>query len=241
MALPALAADLVAIVIRGNFRPVDISPKQLFEQKLIGENEYDEATFEVRIPSEVSVFDAGWLRCQANPDALQLMTEQEAEHERLRDLAVAVLRSAPDTAVSQLGINRHVHFPVDDTRVWNAIGDNLVHNDIWGDVLTAPGMRSAVFWSLRTDHYGGRIQVQVEPSFAFPPGVYFSYNDHYDLTRTEKLAMTRAEARALNRPESDTFEKEKVPIAIEILSENWEGFIGRTTTALERVWQQGRQ
>jgi hypothetical protein len=241
MTLPALAADLVAIVIRGDFRPVEISPKQLYEQKLIGDLEYRDAVIELRVPGEAAAFEAGWLTCQANAESLQLMTDQEVEYERLRDLAIAVLLSAPDRKISQLGINRHIHFPVPDTDIYDSIGDNLVHNDIWKDILIAPGMRSAIFWGERDDRYAGRVQIQVEPSFSVTPGVYFSYNDHYDLTRVEKQPSNRSEARALGRSESTSLEAEKNAVGIEILTDNWQSFLERTTKAIERVWQQGRQ
>jgi hypothetical protein len=239
--VPALAEDLTTIVVRGDFRTVNLSPRQLYEQKLIGDTEYADSVFEVRIPDQISVFQAGWLRCDINPSSMQLITKDEAEQERLRDLAAAILRSLDSVKISQLGLNRHVHFPVADTAEYDAVGDNLVHNDAWQNILIAPGMRSTVFWAQRSDKYGGRIQVQVEPSFSVSNGVYFSYNDHYDLTRVETQPSSRAEARALARQDNTDLSTEKVDVAVEILNEEWQSFITRNNAALERVWTLRRQ
>ena len=166
MTLPPLASDLLSIVVRGDFKPVTISPNQLYKDKLIGEVECADSTIEVRIPGEASIFNAGWLRCQATVNSLELQTEQEAEQERLRDLAVGLLKSSPAKPIAALGINRQVHFPVQSLDTWHAVGDSLVHNEVWTGILNAPGMRSVIFWGERADQYTGRMQIQVEPSFA---------------------------------------------------------------------------
>jgi hypothetical protein len=241
LALPALADDLTSIVVRGEFGRENLSPRRLYEQKLIGETEYADSIIEVRIPDQVSVFQAGWLRCDINPAAMQLSTKDEAEQERLRDLAAAILRSLESVKISQLGLNRHVHFPAPDPAEYDAIGDNLVHNDVWNDILIAPGMRSSVFWGQRTDQYSGRIQIQVEPSFSVSYGVYFSYNDHYDLTRVETQPVNRAEVRALARQDNTDLSIEKIDVAVEILNEEWQSFITRNNAALERVWSLRRR
>ena len=241
MALPALAEDLTTIVVRGDFRPVNLSPKLLHDQKLIGDAEYMDSTVEVRIPDQATVFQAGWLRCDMNPTALQLMTKDEAEQERLRDLAVAILRFLDSIKISQLGLNKHVHFPTSDLAEYNAIGDNLVHNEVWDNILVAPGMRSAVFWAQRTDSYGGRIQVQVEPSFSVSNGVYLSYNDHYDLTRVETQPGSRAEAQAQARQDNTDLSTEKVEVAGEILINDWQSFVSRYNSVLERLWSLRRR
>ncbi len=240
MTLPPLASDVVSIVIRGNFKPVTISPRQLREQDLIGAVEYDQANFEVRIPDEVAIFDAGWLRCQATAEALELRTDQEVEQERLRDLAIAILRSAPDRPISALGINRNVHFPVPEYSRWHAIGDHLANNSIWGKTLNSPGMRSVTYWAERSDQYAGRVQVQVEPSFVHQPGVFVSCNDHYDLTRVDSQPTSREEIEQLTRTENSEATTEKVDVAIEVLTNEWDSFMQRTATILEVVWDQAR-
>jgi hypothetical protein len=240
MALPPLASDLVSIVVRGKFSPVTLSPDQLHKDKLIGEVEYSESAIEVRVPGEVSIFNAGWLRCVANADTLELQTEQEAEQERLRDLAVGLLKSYSDKPISALGLNRQIHFPLNDPDRWHSIGDSLVNNEIWNGVMNVPGMRMVVFWGERSDQYAGRIQIQVEPSFVHSPGVFVAYNDHYDLTRVDRQPSSREEVVEFARVENSDATTDKIEVAIEVLTNEWQSFSQRTTTALERIWQLAR-
>jgi hypothetical protein len=220
MPLPPIAADLMTIVVTGDLRPVIISPAWLRDRDLIGDAEVQQARFELLIPSEAAIFEAGWLRCQANPQSLQFETKNQPEFERLRDLAVGVLRGFPDMPIMHMGINRNVHFTVNDLGAWHSVGDQLVHNEIWDDVLHLAGMRSVTYWGVRTDGYGGRIHVQVEPSVRYPPGVFLAYNDHYDLSRTEVVPENRVQFTA-NSTENNDVTAEKISVAVEVLTNDW--------------------
>jgi len=232
-----LVSDIYQVVMRGNFQPVNVSPTWLRDQDLIGDPEHEEAAFEVLLPSEIAIFNAGWLRCQAMPDNLTIQTDQQAEIERLRDLAVGMLRFL-DKPVSLLGINRIVHFSVRNTKQWHSVGDHAVHNELWDGILNAPGMRVATYWGRRSDKYAGRIQIQIEPSFLVHPGIFVSYNDHYDLTTVEHQQTTRAESDTLNRQENNEATTDKVPVAIEILTDQWESSSQLSVRIIERIAEQ---
>jgi hypothetical protein len=238
MTLPPLVSDIYQIVIRGNFRPVNVSPIWLREQNLIGDPELDESAFEVLVPNEIATFNAGWLRCQATSDNLTLQTDQQAEVERLRDLAVGMLLALAEKPISLLGLNRSVHFSLQNTDQWHSVGDHLVHNELWNGVLNVPGMRVVTYWGQRSDKFAGRVQVQVEPSFMIYPGVFISYNDHYDLTVVEYQPGTRAESDSLQRQENTEVTTDKVPIAIEILTDHWEASSQLGVKVIERIAEQ---
>ena len=237
MTLPPLAADTATIVLTGNFRPVFISPKWLHEQQLFTESELKSSEFELLIPNEAAIFSAGWLRCQVNPQQIILETSEEAEFEPLRDLAADMLRAMPSTPIAQMGINRIVHFTPPSQKEWNSIGDHLVNNAAWDKVLHLPGLRVAAFWAVRTDGYGGKINIQVEPSFRFPASVFLSYNDHYDLTTGVPVPSSRLEVGQL-RTENNDATADKIPIAIKILNDNWTESTRRFYDVLDTVWKQ---
>ena len=242
MSLPELVSDFYQVVLRGNFRPVTISPIWLRDHDLIGDPELEEAVFEILIPNEIALFNAGWLRCQATQDNLTLQTDQQAEVERLRDLAIGILLLSEERPVSLLGINRLTHFIVANADQWHSIGDHVVHNELWDGILNIAGMRVATYWGQRSDKYAGRIQVQVEPFFTVPFGIAVSYNDHYDLTTVAKQPTTRSELNALNRPENIEATIEKIAIAIEVLTDQWEASSQLSTRVIERVAEQaGKQ
>ena len=239
MTLPPLAADASTIVITGAFKPVDITPTWMQENGLIGDADQKKAQFELLIPGEAITFTAGWFRCQINPQSFQLETSEESEFERLRDLAVNTLRTMLERPVSQMGINRIVHISIADQDIWHTIGDHLVNNKMWDKVLHLAGMRTVSFWGVRTDGYGGKINVQIEPSMRFPPGLFIAYNDHYDLTANKSWPTTRDEFATM--PPEDTEETvEKIPVAIQILNDNWAASTRLFYDVLETVWRQGQ-
>jgi hypothetical protein len=237
---PPLAADGTTVVFVGEFRPVRISPGWLHEHGQISDAELAGVQFELLVPNEVITFQVGWIRCVGNAQQLVFETQQEAEFERLRDLAVAVLRAMPDLELGLMGINRIVHFEVPSIDAWHAVGDNLVRNDLMNNVLHLSGMRNVTFWGTRPDIYGGRIQVQVEPSFQFPKSVFVTYNDHYDLSIVDRQPADRHEMTELARAEDASHSKEKTVHAINILNDQWEHSMRRFSNILETVWRQAR-
>jgi hypothetical protein len=237
MELPPVAADVVSVVITGSMRPVVISPAWLRENDLIGDSELRQANFELLIPNEAAIFQAGWLKVLANPQSLEVQTTQEAEFERLRDVMLGILRARDENPVTMMGINRTVHFKLSDLSLWHAVGDRLVNNELWEGVLHLSGMRAVTYWGMRTDGYGGRIQVQVEPSYQFPPGVFLAYNDHYDLSKVDKIAARRNDE-SFDLTENIETNVEKISVAKEILTDNWIESMNLFSAALERVFTQ---
>jgi hypothetical protein len=209
------------------------------ENGLISHNDLQKVQFELLVPGEAVTFTASWFKCQVNPQSLQLETSEESEFERLRDLAVDTLRTMPDKPVALMGMNRIVHISITDLDVWHAIGDHLVNNKMWDKVLHLAGMRSVSFLGVRTDGYGGRINIQIEPSQRFAPRLFIAYNDHYDLTTNKSWPKTREEL-ATMPPEDAEATTEKIPVAIQILNDNWASSTRLFYDVLETVWQQGQ-
>lgn len=238
MAGPLLRVDTAFVVVRGRFRPEELSPKRLVDLGLLGPADATSAEFEVLIPGQISVYQAGWVNCYFQSDSIQVSTSSEADFERLRDLAAGILSSLTDTKISMMGINRAVHFEVGDPFKWHAVGDRLANNGLWDGVLRLAGMKSLTSWGARSDNYWGHIQVQTEPSNLVRYAIFVSYNDHFDLTLAESQPETRKEMIDLNRTESTEESIEKVPIAIKILTEEWANSIKRSDSVIRRIAEQ---
>lgn len=238
MVLPKIALEAASIVIRGSFNPAIFSPSWFLLQKLVGKGEVDEANVEAILP-QVASMRLGWLQLNVQTEAIQVTTEAPDEYERLRDLAVGILGALPGTPISQLGINRQGHFAVPTAAEWHAVGDSLVRNDIWDDVLALPGMADLTIWGIRPDKYTGRVQVQVQPSAKIDFGVYVAYNDHYDLTIADSQPKSRDEfssrrAGVAAVPAST----DKAAVAVEILTNQWAESMRRAQLALRKVAEQ---
>lgn len=239
---PEYAIDAVDVVIKGAFNPAIFSPAWLLGQGLIGAAEYGDPEVQL-ITRDFASFRVGWLRCEVTPDACQLSTLELEEFERLRDVALGILRALPHTPISALGLNRQAHVVVPDVAAWHLIGDQLSPKEIWAGLLVAPGMRNVTVWGLRGDKYKGRVHVQVEPSFKVPQAVFMAVNDHYTLTYSDPEVQgdgERNEAWSLQDELAAEASSQKIPVAVEVLEQAWDASFGRASTYMTRVLEQIR-
>lgn len=233
---PVVALDSINVVVKGHFNAAIFSPAWLFHQKLIGADEYADAEVEI-VTSEIALFRTGWLRCQVTPDTFQVSTNDPAEFERVRDAAVGVLSALSHTPVAALGINRETHISSRDRDHYHAIGDQLAPKGFWEPILNLPVTRQLVMWGQRPDNFGGRVQIDVEPSMRFPGYVFVSYNDHFNLHTVEHQPTTRDEAWSLEAEQSNMLEAsaEKIPVVKEILASEWVSGMERSNQAIQAI------
>ncbi|MEE6137732.1 hypothetical protein SKC41_15510 [Mycobacterium sp. 050128] len=236
MADVAIALDGISVIVKGHFNAAIFSPLWLLQQELIGSKAFTEAKIEV-ITSDIASFSTGWLNCQVLPDTLQFSTIDPDEFERLRDVAVGTLRALPHTPVAALGINRQFHFAPDDQTHYHAVGDTLVPKAFWKDLVDLPVTREVMIWGLRPDKYGGRVQIQVEPSFRFAGHIYVAHNDHFDLSVVEDRPSDRDEAWEISSQQPVNWEPsaEKIAILNEILTSVWAASIQRSNDVVNAI------
>lgn len=227
----------VTVVLKGNLNPSIFSPAWLLSQGVVGNAEYEEAEIEV-ISRDITSFKCAWIDLFASVDTLQLSTRVDAEFERLRDAAIAILRSLPHTPIAVLGINRIVHFRVESTEAAHRIGDTLVPKEPWRDVLEFPGMRAVTVWGVRPGTQAGRVQVTVEPSNAIPNGVFVAHNDHYELTERESHPSGRDEGWLLGDQAPVEATSDKLPLAVGLLADDWKNSMNRAEAVIQRVYEQ---
>lgn len=232
-----VALDGISVVVRGHFNAAIFSPLWLLQQELIGASDYSAAEIEV-ITSEFAVFKTGWLNCQVTPDSLQLNTTDLDEFERLRDVAVGIFNALPHTPVGALGINRQLHFAAKNIDQYHAIGDELVPKKFWESSIALPATRSLTVWGERPDKFGGRVQVQVEPSFRFAHHIYVAHNDHFNLGIREHQPATREEVEAAMKSEEGTPVEpsaDKISVVNEILTSVWKSSITRSEDVVNAI------
>ncbi|WNG82562.1 hypothetical protein C6A86_002335 [Mycobacterium sp. ITM-2016-00316] len=235
MANTVVALDGITVVVRGHFNAAIFSPLWLLQQNLIGPSDFADAKIEV-ITSEFASFSTGWLDCQIVPDTLQLATADPADFERVRDVAMGILNTLPHTPIAAVGINRALHFQARTPDQYHAIGDRLAPKDFWEPLVEFPGTRDVTIWGSRPDSHGGRIQIQVEPSFRFAGHIFVSHNEHFNLRTVEHRATSRDEAWSMestNAPSEPS--AANIPIASEILSTVWASCIKRSDDVVEAL------
>ncbi|MBN1675503.1 MAG: hypothetical protein JXR37_30965 [Kiritimatiellae bacterium] len=134
-----------------------------------------------------------WVDVQVLRDRFAMRTLQDGCEEALRDLVLGTFSLLRHTPAGVMGLNRAVHFTVEDDEAWHAIGHRLVPKArVWDEVLREPGTRSVAVQGKRPDQFRGYILVKLEPSSVVQPGVFVDVNDHFDV-RTDGEAPPVAE------------------------------------------------
>jgi len=169
------------VVIVGSFNPAIFHPEWFLRQGLIGEQDAKEAENKV-VSSEVTDVQLWGLKLLCISERLSLGTSNISQAARVQDLLLQMFTLLPHTPITACGINHHVHYHVDSTDYWHKIGHTLAPKDrVWNGLLDQPGMRSLTIKAQRRDAFPGEINITVEPSVKFPPGIFVRSNFHYPL------------------------------------------------------------
>ena len=191
----------VAIVLLGNFNPSIFTPAWFGWHELLPEKTVEIAELQIA-QSQITSFEADWLKLQAVSDRFTISTTQPP-FVRLLDLAIRVFREQlPHTRLQAAGINREVHFLVNSYKERDHIGRSLAPIEPWGewgDHLEPDGnyggMASLTMTqvNLQGRPPGGRINVTVENSNRVGEGqrgVFVRVNDHYVVEDPESQEAT---------------------------------------------------
>lgn len=184
----------VAIVLRGNFNPSIFQPFWMSRQGLISDEAAAAATVSV-IHAEISHFaieSEFILNVQA--DRFQI-SRATAPLVAASDLCARIFGDIlPHTPITQIGINRSVHFSVGSMQERDRIGKLIAPQDPWGefsegfdsdDPTITGGLQTMTMINKKvSDRESGYIQARVEPSQAIgkgQTGIFMEINDHYQL------------------------------------------------------------
>ena len=231
----------VSIVFLGNFVPSLISPAWLRLHELIGPEELKQANVQVIIPP-TSIFNVDWLGVNVTQQKLMLQTALPQEFDRIRDVAVGILRSIEAPQVTALGINTDMHWRAPDMDTYNNFGDVLVPKVFWSDFLTLPGTGTVAVRGIREDDWAGSIDVLIQPSNLLSPfGLYVRVNDHFVLKKVEEQPLSREDfwdPEIIGQSQLPALAPENVELALEILGAEWGArrlFAENTISALTRL------
>lgn len=180
------------VVVVGEFNPAIFTPAWFALHGLLPGSAADDAEA-VFVASEFAAFSFDWLVLEVMAERFEVRTAQEPLV-RVCDLVAKIFHERLDDApVTALGINREVHFRVENREARDRIGRALAPVEPWGALgsnlgLDRPhgGLASLTMSGI---HPGGRpaedrINVTVEPSHRIGDGrlgVFVKVNDHYAL------------------------------------------------------------
>ena len=110
----------MSAVLVGSFNPAIFHPQWLARHGLVSEAEAEAANIEIVRP-ELSVFTVGLLRMVVEQVRLRVETTTAEASGPVRDLIIGAMHLLEQTPVSQMGINRAMHFKMPTEETWHAV------------------------------------------------------------------------------------------------------------------------
>ena len=174
-------AEGLDVVVVGSFNPAIFHPEWFLRQGFIGEEDAKEAKVKV-VSSEVSDVQLGGLKLVCIPERLSLGTSNISQAAKLQDMLIQIFTSLSHIPVTACGINHWAHYLAGSTEYWHKIGHTLAPKGlVWDGLLQKSGMQSLTIKSLREGDCPGEINVSIEPTSRYSPGIFVRTNYHYPL------------------------------------------------------------
>lgn len=178
--MATLEIEGLTIVFRGDFNPKIFQPAWFAAQKLIRDQESEQAKVNI-IHETIVSFNLEWFHLDVEPNKFSAGTNQAPYLEIVRDLVIGTFRILKHTPIRMMGINLESHFKMKSEEDWHALGDRIAPKNLWDKVLDKPGLRNVTIEGKRPDGFLGNIGVRMEPSKRINPGIYIAINDHYEI------------------------------------------------------------
>lgn len=185
-----------SIVLAGSFNPRIFQPEWFARQGLMSKEQVEAAEIRVIVP-EVAHFETEQVVIQVTQERFIASSNPNANAVPLRDLVQGTFFILEHTPITAMGLNRHMHFPLESEEMWHQVGDKLAPKDPWNDILEgSAGMQSLFITTARgtnpggwheKEHPGSKYTVRIEPSTRIKFGVYFETNEHYPAPKDEPL------------------------------------------------------
>ncbi len=195
------------IVAVGDFNPAIFNPDWLERNNLIGSEDAISAREHegLIISRQASVVHTDWFVLQVVEENLTIVSKGPVSP-TLKDLAVGILGLAAQTPVRAVGLNFHADYKMNTADDRHKIGDVLAPKAIWYEIFPQENQNVGLASLVIQVQPGARERgapdnddqknVTVQPSRAFPNGILFSVNNHFDLKHRLSSELTSAEVAA---------------------------------------------
>jgi hypothetical protein len=206
----------LAIVLLGDFNPAIFHPTWLSKNKLITEEESQQADINI-VHKDLALFKVNWLNFEVTRERIKISTASEAYFETTRDMVLGIFRLLRHTPVSALGINNDFHFHIDDAKTLNKFFNNISPANNWDGVFKDPLFNSISIRGIREKGVTGYTTLNIQESSKIPGGLFILFNDHFAET-----------------------EKKDGAYYARVLEDNWEDCMKQYKEYVEIIWEKNK-
>jgi len=186
MAIPRCEADHLTLVLTGNFNPSILQPRWMAVIGLLGGEEAEAAKVTV-IAQDAAIFEVGdWLGIQVTPERFQAMGPF-SHALKIRDLVAGLFLVLEHTPVTQVGINRAMHFRLPDKAARDALGEKFAPPGAWPAPFGKAKVASLRMQGNRPNSEALWVTMTLEPSAKIPEvGVFVASHEHYEVAASDQ-------------------------------------------------------
>jgi hypothetical protein len=179
----------VSVVLAGTFNPLMFHPNWFGHNEIISMVETEAVLSNQNSPCiispNVTIFSTSQLQIQVQVDRFSVTAIKEPFN-MVKDIIKKTFEGLNATPIMAMGINTSAHFKMPNVSKYQEFADRLSPKDIWKDLLgdnvsgdNRTGGLLQMIMQNKKDNPKGLINVIVEPSIRFKPGIYINCNDHY--------------------------------------------------------------
>lgn len=194
------AITRINIVLLGQFKPDNFLPNKLAEAKVISQKAAESASITMLIPKQSVQFKLDWFELDVLESRLTIHSSV-APYIRICDFVLKALgEMAPDSRVTQFGINVDCHYDLGSADARNSFGRRIAPPEPWGTwgksmLDSMSGENKGTFLQggminltmrqpfVESDGLTGwrDISVKASPEVSVKSGVMFSSNHHHQI------------------------------------------------------------
>lgn len=188
MPITKLEEEHLSVVCLGSLNPAIFHPQWFLRMGLIAEADAAEGAAEVKIVShEVTNVIFCGMNLQCLPERFALASPDPARFEQLQDLLVKILQELPHIPLKACGINRSAHYSIESEPYWHKIGHSLAPKEpVWKTIFNDPRTTAVGIKQVREGKFPGEVNIDVQPSKKYSPGLYIQSNWHYPVPSSAK-------------------------------------------------------
>ena len=205
------------IVLIGSFNPKIFHPIWLLESGLIKEAEAEKADIQI-CNNDISIFSIEWAQFEITKDKFKISTEQEAYFEFIRDLVEGMFTLLSHTPVKAIGINNLIHIKLYKDEELYEFFNSVSPYSKWESVFNKPEIRNIALIEKKEGSVDGHLRILIEPSVIFKPGIYFDFNDHYQIVPNDQKNYVGCKE------------------AMEVMKINWTNTNSNCIQKVEQIW-----
>lgn len=167
---------------KGAFNPVLLKPKWLFNYKLLGKKETENAKISLKYKDYVAL-ELDYCKLELNSDTFLVGVDQVEYLEQTIDLVSGILKLAKNNPITSVAFIWFYHFDLkEEKRIQELFNKLATGNNIWNEItgLSSYNKFTVKQSKPKSEEFDGSVEVNVEVCQKYDNNIHIVVVDKYD-------------------------------------------------------------